>query len=347
MEKIKFRLIQIKKEFEEDIKKASELKDLDEIFKKYLSKKGLLSQVFKSLKELNERERVEVGKEANRIKKFIEEKIKEKAPNSVEISKPKGKKEWFDITIPAKKPIIGHFHPLTLVRRKVEDIFLSMGFSVVDGPEVETEWYNFDALNIPKNHPARDAWDTFWLKEKNKKGEKLLLRTHTSPVQIRYMEKHQPPFRVIAPGRVYRHEATDASHEFEFWQFEGLMIEEDISVANFKGIILEFFKEFFKKDLKIRLRPSYFPFVEPGFEADISCIFCHGKGCSVCKRTGWIEMLGAGMVHPNVLKNVGLNPKNWQGFAFGVGLNRLAMLKYKINDIRLFNSGDLRFLEQF
>jgi len=331
----------IKNQARKEIEQVKELKDLDKIFKKYLGKKGELSLVFRSLKDLGEKEKAEVGKEANRVRKFIEEKIKEKTPSSVKLSVPKGKKEWFDVTAPAKKPLLGHLHPLTLIKKEIEKIFETMGFEIADGPLIETEWYNFDALNIPKDHPARDAWDTFWLKNG------LLLRTHTSPVQIRYMEKHQPPLRIITLGKTFRHEATDASHEFDFWQFEGLMVGEDVSVANFKGIMSEFFKRFFKKDLKVRLRPGYFPFVEPGFEVDISCIFCGGKGCSVCKRTGWIEMLGAGMVHPNVFKNSGLNPKNWQGFAFGMGMDRLAMLKYKINDVRLFNSGDLRFLNQF
>ena len=238
-------------------------------------------------------------------------------------------KDWFDVTAPGKKAVLGHLHPLTLVRRRVEEIFQSMGFSVIEGPEMETEWYNFDALNIPKDHPARDLWDTFYLKNG------LLLRTHTSPVQIRYMEKNQPPLRIIAPGRVFRHEATDASHEMNFYQAEGLMIGKDISVANLKAIIQEFFQRFFGKSTKIRLRPSYFPFVEPGFEVDM-------------KRGGdWMEMGGMGMVHPNVLKNAGLNQQDWQGFAFGVGMDRLAMMKYKIDDIRLFYGGDLRFLDQF
>jgi len=298
-----------------------------------------LSQVFRSLRHLNEKERAEVGKEANRIRRFIEEKIKEKTSSLVKASK--GKKEWFDVTVPAKKPLLGHLHPLTLIKREIEKIFETMGFEVVEGPLVETEWYNFDALNIPKDHPARDVWDTFWLKNG------LLLRTHTSPVQIRYMEKHQPPFKIIAPGRVFRHEATDASHEFDFWQVEGLMVDEDVTVSNFKGIISGFLEKFFNQKIKTRLRPSYFPFTEPSFELDIQCFFCKGKGCSVCKNTGWLEVIPGGMVHPNVFKYAGLNPRNWQGFAFGAGMNRLAMLKYKINDIRLFNSGDLRFLKQF
>jgi phenylalanyl-tRNA synthetase alpha chain len=217
-----------------------------------------------------------------------------------------------------------------------------MGFSVVEGPEIETEWYNFDALNIPKDHPARDLWATFWLK-----NSKLLLRTHTTPVDVRYLEKNNPPLRIITIGRVFRHEATDASHEVNFNQIDGLMVGKEINVANFKAIIQEFFQEFFEKIIEIRMRPSYFPFTEPSFEVDMRCLNCRGKGCSTCQKIGWLEMMGAGMVHPNVFKAAGLNPKNWQGFAFGMGLDRLAMMKYKINDIRLFYSGDLRFLNQF
>jgi len=219
-----------------------------------------------------------------------------------------------------------------------------MGFSIVEGPEMETEWYNFDALNIPKNHPARDILSlgkTFYLKNQG------LLRSQTSSVQVHYMEKNSPPLRIIAPGRIFRAEATDASHETNFYQLEGLMVDKNISVANFKAIIEEFYQKFFAKPVKIRMRPSYFPFTEPSFEVDLLCINCLGKGCSACQKTGWMEMMGAGMVHPQVFKNSGLNPKFWQGFAFGMGLDRLAMMKYKINDIRLFYSGDLRFLNQF
>jgi phenylalanyl-tRNA synthetase alpha chain len=234
--------------------------------------------------------------------------------------------------------------------RKVEDIFQNLGFEVVEGPEIEDEWHNFDALNIPKDHPARDFWNTLYLKSQipNPKSQ-ILLRTHTSPVQVRYMEKNNPPLRIIVPGRVFRHEATDASHEINFYQVEGLMVDEKgkISIANFRAIIEKFYEIFFGKKIEIRLRPSYFPFTEPSFEVDIMCLNCGGKGCSACSKTGWMEMMGAGMVHPEVFKNSGLNPKFYQGFAFGMGIERLAMMKYKIDDIRLFYSGDLRFLQQF
>jgi len=240
------------------------------------------------------------------------------------------KKDTFDVTVPGEKHNVGNLHPLTLVERKIEEIFQSMGFSIVQGPQIENEWYNFDALNIPKDHPARDMWDTFWLKN----GK--LLRTHTSPVQIRFMEKHQPPFRIIVPGRIFRHEATDASHETNFYQTEGLMVGKHISASNFKAVIQEFFSRFFGRLVEIRLRPSFFPFTEPSFEIDMKS-----------DKFGWLELMGAGMVHPNVLKASGINPKNWQGFAFGVGVDRLAMMRYKIDDIRLLYSGDLRFLKQF
>ena len=322
-----------------EIEKAGNLKELNEIFKKYLGKESQITQVLRSLEKLPKAERAKIGKEANEIKRFLEEKIEEKKSSFAKATEDKG--EWFDITAPGKKPAIGHLHPLTLVRRKVEEIFQSMGFSVVEGPEIETEWYNFDALNVPKDHPARDLWDTFYLQNRN------LLRTHTTPVDIRFMEKNNPPLKIIAIGRCFRHEATDASHEMNFHQIDGLMVGKDINVANFKAIIQEFFQRFFEKPVKIRLIPSFFPFVEPGFQVDMTCVNCGGKGCSACQRTGWMEMMGAGMVHQNVFKNSGLTQRSWQGFAFGMGMDRLAMMKYKINDIRLFYSGDLRFLNQF
>jgi len=338
----KIDLKSLKNRAENEIKKAEDLKELNEIFKKYLGKKGQLTQVLKSLEKLPKAKRVKIGKEANEIKNFLRIKFDQKAQEIKEkIKKEAEEKEWIDITAPGKKPILGHLHPLTQVKRKTEEIFQAMGFSVVEGPEIETEWYNFDALNIPPEHPARDLWDTFYLKDK------LVLRTHTTPVDVRYMEKNNPPLRIITIGRVFRHEATDASHEVNFYQLDGLMVGKDVNVANFKAVIQEFFRRFFEKPVKIRLIPSFFPFVEPGFQVDMTCLNCEGKGCSVCSQTGWLEMMGAGMVHPNVFKNSGLNPKFWQGWAFGMGFDRLAMMKYKINDIRLFYSGDLRFLNQF
>jgi len=341
MAKIDLKLL--KNRAEKTIEKAGDLKELNEIFKKYLGKRGELTQVLKSLEKLPKAKKIKIGKEANQLKDFLRIKFDQKAQEIKEkIEKEVEEKEWIDITAPGKKPVLGHLHPLTQIRRKTEEIFQAMGFTVVEGPEIETDWYNFDALNIPKDHPARDLWDTFWLK-----SNKLLLRTHTSPVQVRYMEKNNPPLRIIVPGRVFRHEATDASHEINFYHIEGLMVDKAISAANFKAIIEEFFRRFFEKPIEIRMRPSFFPFTEPSFEVDITCLACGGRGCSACSKTGWMEIMGAGIVHPAVIKNSGLNPKFWQGFAFGIGMDRLAMMKYKINDIRLFYSGDLRFLNQF
>jgi len=332
----------LKIEAEKAVEKARDLKSLNDAFKKYLGKKSELTRILRSLEKLPKAKRVKVGKEANTLKNSLRIQFNKKAIELKEkAQKETEEKEWIDVTVPGKRPVLGHLHPLTLVKRRAEEIFQAMGFTVIQGPEMENEWYNFDALNIPKDHPARDLWDTFYLKNG------LLLRTHTSPVQIRFMEKNQPPLRIIVPGRIFRHEATDASHETNFYQLEGLMVSEQVSAANFKAIIEEFFQRFFEKPVKIRLIPSFFPFVEPGFQVDMTCLNCEGKGCPACSRTGWLEMMGAGMVHPNVLKAAGLNPKNWQGFAFGMGMDRLAMMKYKINDIRLFYSGDLRFLQQF
>ena len=333
----------LKKQVQEEIKSAESLNCLEEVFKKYLGKKGKLTLVLRSLSEIPKERRSAIGEGANELKNLLKIKfdeaygeLKRKAEIRAE------EKEWIDITAPGEKPFVGgHLHPLTLVKREVEDIFGKMGFSLVEGPEMEDEFHNFDALNIPKDHPARDVWDTFYLRNG------LLLRTHTSPVQIRFMEKNNPPFRIIAIGNVFRHEATDSSHELQFVQAEGLAVGKDISAANLRAAVDEFFHCFFGKKIKSRFRPDYFPFTEPSFEISINCVVCGGKGCSVCKKGGWLEVAGAGMVHPNVFKASGLNPKNWQGWAFGFGLERLAMMKYKIGDIRLFRSGNFKFLEQF
>lgn len=326
------------------IKKAQDLKELEKIYQEYLGKEGVLRKAFKEIKALPQRKKVKEGQKLNEFKEKLISLLKEREEEIKEIFRKKEKEEFFDITLPPKKIHLGHLHPLTLIRRKIEQIFSSLGFSVVEGPEIEDEWHNFDALNIPALHPARDVLSlgkTFYLKEGG------LLRTHTSSVQIRYMEKNHPPFRIIVPGKVFRLEATDASHEIEFWQLEGLMVDKKVTVSHFKFIMETFLSNFFEKKIFVRLRPSFFPFTEPSFEVDLNCIFCSQKGCNFCKNTGWIEIAGAGMVHPKVFLNVGINPEDWKGFAFGLGLNRLAMLKYKIPDIRLFNSGDLRFLTQF
>ncbi|TFH40069.1 MAG: phenylalanine--tRNA ligase subunit alpha, partial [Chrysiogenales bacterium] len=235
----------------------------------------------------------------------------------------------------------GRLHPISQIQYEIEDIFTSMGFEIHDGPEVETDHYNFEALNIPRHHPARDMQDTFWTEDGN------LLRTHTSAIQIRAMENISPPFRIVGPGRVFRYESTDASHENTFYQVEGMMVDRNITVANLIFVMKQLLKEIFGREVTVRLRPGYFPFVEPGFELDINCLICNGAGCSVCKQSGWVELLPCGLVHPNVLRMSGIDPVEWSGFAFGLGLNRLVMMKYGINDIRHFLSGDIRFLTQF
>jgi len=242
-----------------------------------------------------------------------------------------------------KSPSVGHLHPLTTLSEKITSIFGKMGFYVAFGPEIESEEYNFDKLNVPKDHPSRDMQDTFWVKDR----PGIVLRTHTSPVQARYMEKNEPPLRIITIGRVFRNEATDATHEAQFSQLEGLVVSEDTTLANLKATLEHFFAELFGKEINVRFRPSFFPFVEPGVEVDMECFNCSGAGCSVCKLTGWIEMLGAGMVHPKVLESAGIDPDRFQGFAFGVGLERIAMAVYQIPDLRYFYSGDLRFINQF
>ncbi|MCH8986751.1 phenylalanine--tRNA ligase subunit alpha [Patescibacteria group bacterium] len=330
-------LKKLRNQAEKNIREAQNLKDLDEVFRSYVGKKGKLTFILRSVSKLSEKEKIKRGREANELRDWLLKEFEKKqlVLQRKEIEEEE-KKEWIDVTAPGTRIQEGHLHPLTHVQRQAQEIFQGMGFSVVQGPEIETEYYNFDALNIPKDHPARDLWDTFWLK-----NSKLLLRTHTSPVQIRYMESHQPPLRIIVPGRVFRYEATDANHEFDIMQLEGLLVGRDISVANFRAVIQEFYKRFFNKPVQIRLRPSYFPFVEPGFEVDMRWKQgLPGQG-------EWMEMMGAGMVHPNVFGAVGYNPKNWQGFAFGMGLDRLAMMKYKIDDVRLLRLSDLRFLQQF
>ena len=340
----------LKTQAQKEINSARDLKKLDEVWRKYLGKKSKISKVFKDLKTLSENKRKKVGSEINKFKKEVEDRTEEKRK---ELKIPeKERKEMIDVTLPGEKIELGHLHPLTNVLWECENIFEKMGFQVVEGPEIENEWYNFDALNIPKDHPARDLWDTLWLQDNQKSqisntksqtisniqypiSKKLLLRTHTSPNQVRFMEKNNPPLRIVVPGRVFRYEATDPSHEIQFYQLEGLIIDKSISLANLKAILIEFFKNFFGQDIKVRFRPGYFPFTEPSIEADVKL------------KEEWVETLGAGMVHPNVLKAVRLNPQDWQGFAFGMGVDRLAMMKYKINDIRLFYKGDLKFLEQF
>lgn len=340
----------IKREALKEIQRTSTFVDVENLRVKYLGRKSELVKILKSLKGLSLEERKTAGSLSNLARKEIEEEL-ERAKKRLQDNNLNDKEERVDVTLPTiqkEKLKRGHLHVLTLIQNEIEDIFSSMGFEVADGPEVETEFYNFDALNIPADHPARDKWDTFWLKNINSDSkERIALRPHTSPVQIRYMQKNKPPIRIIAPGKCFRCEATDATHEHTFYQFEALMVDKNISVGNFKYIGEQFFSQFFKKDIKVRLRPSYFPFTEPSFEFDISCTVCGGQGCKSCKGGGWLEVGGAGMVNQNVFVASGYKRNQYQGFAWGFGLERLAMMKYKIDDIRLFHGGNLRFITQF
>lgn len=350
---------EIKKNSKTEIEQADNQDALEGIRIKYVGRSGILTEILKSLKDLDMEERKKIGPLANSLRNEIEIWLNEKK----EVFLKKSNHKPIDITMPGKKIELGHLHPLTKVQNELEEIFSSMGFEIAEGPEIETEFYNFDALNIPANHPARDMWDTIWLtpekhvaeaksrhstnSELMRRGQSLLLRAHTSPVQVRYMEKHQPPIRIVAPGKAFRYEAVDASHEFQFYQLEGLMVGKDVSFANFKAVVTTLLKKIFNKNVSVRFRLDYFPFVEPGVEIGVSCPRCHGKGCPLCKNSGWLEIAGAGMVHPKVFEAVGYNPKDVQGFAFGFGIDRIAMVKYGIPDIRLINSGDLRFIKQF
>ena len=344
---MKDQIAQIKTSAFAKIHSVSTQSELEDIRVEYLGKKSAFNAILKGLKDLSVEEKKEIGPLANDAKHAIQMAIDEK--NNTLESEIDAATEWIDVTMPGVKKHQGHLHPLTIVQRDIEDIFTSLGFEVADGPDIDTEFYNFDAVNMPDDHPGRDMQDTFWIsqEEGREKGSGAVLRTQTSSVQVRYMETHTPPLRIIVPGRVFRNEATDASHEHTFHQFEALVVGPDVSVANFLSIAETFFREFFKQDITVRLRPSYFPFVEPGFEFDISCTSCGGGGCSVCKKTGWIEVGGAGMVHQNVFEAAGYERNKYQGFAWGFGLERLAMMKYKIDDIRLFHSGDVRFTRQF
>ncbi len=331
---------------QEALAQSSSSEEIEEIRVRFLGRKGELTQILRGLGELSPEKRGAIGKRANEIKAKIETAIESKI-ESLRHSKfiRLIDEEWIDVSLnsPATTGGLarGHLHPISHIQYEIEDIFTSMGFTVLDGPEVETDYYNFEALNIPSYHPARDMQDTFWTEDGN------LLRTHTSAIQVRGMETHRPPFKVIGPGRVFRYEAIDASHENTFYQVEGMMVDRNISVAHLIYFMKVLLREIFKKEVTIRLRPGYFPFVEPGFELDIHCLICGGKGCSVCKQSGWVELLPCGLVHPNVLRYGKIDPDEWSGFAFGLGLNRLVMMRYGINDIRHFLSGDIRFVSQF
>jgi phenylalanyl-tRNA synthetase alpha chain len=308
----------------------------------FLGRKGALAGIGKELGRLSADERAAVGKRLNAIKAHLESLYEERKAGFARAAlNARLASEWLDLTTPPTGIRPGSLHPLTQIQKELEDLFTSMGFAVVDGPEVETEWHNFDALNIPPTHPARDAQDTFWLTDGH------LLRTHTSPVQVRAMEKFGAPLRIIAPGRVFRNEEVDASHEHTFYQLEGMMVDRDVSIGHMLYFMKSLLGAIFHRDVTVRLRPGFFPFVEPGFELDIQCLICGGCGCPVCKQSGWVELLPCGLVHPNVLRAGHIDPDQWNGFAFGLGLTRLVMMRYAIDDIRLLQSGDLRFLSQF
>ena len=305
-------------------------------------KEGALTLIGKEMGKLAPEDRKSVGARLNTAKQQVEAALEARTQQFADAElHARLDAEWVDLTLPAPGPRRGHLHPMTHIQRELEDLFVSMGFTVLDGPEVETEYHNFDALNIPATHPARDAQDTFWLENG------YLLRTHTSPVQVRGMERLGPPLRMIAPGRVFRNESVDASHEHTFYQIEGMMVDRDVSVAHLLYFMRTMLAAIFHREVSVRLRPGFFPFVEPGFELDVQCLICGGAGCPVCKQSGWVEQLGCGLVHPNVLRMSGIDPEQWNGFAFGLGLTRLAMMRYAIDDIRLLQGGDLRFLEQF
>ena len=347
------KLSELEKEFETSLGSLDAQADVLNLKSLYLGKKGKISEILKSLKDVDPETRRTLGPKANKIKSNLQTLINNKL-DSIDISviNEKLKESRIDITftddLKEKGLFHGGYHPRTLVQREIEDIFLSMGFEVLDGPHIEDEFYNFEALNIPGDHPARDMQDTFWLEDPDsEEGKKHLLRTHTSTIQIRGMLERKPPFRFIAPGTAFRCERTDASHEMVFNQLEGMMVGKNISVSNLIYFMKTILKEIFKTDVKVRLRPGFFPFVEPGFELDIECLICKGKGCSVCKQSGWVELLPCGMVHPNVLKSGGIDPEEYNGFAFGLGSDRLVMMKYGIEDIRHLQSGDLRFNSQF
>ena len=330
---------------EEALKKISDSKDLDKLYEikvDILGKKGKLTEVLKGMKDVAPEDRPKIGQMVNDTRKEIEDKMEEmKTKLQDKVLEEKMKNEVIDVTLPANKNKIGHKHPNTLALEELERIFTGMGYEVVEGPEIEFDYYNFEALNIPENHPAKDEQDTFYI------DRNIVLRTQTSSVQARVMENTQPPIRIISPGRVFRSDAVDATHSPSFHQVEGLAIDKNINFADLKGTLQDFAKELFGEDTQIKFRPHHFPFTEPSAEMDVSCFKCGGKGCRFCKGEGWIEILGCGMVHPNVLKMSGIDPEKYQGFAFGVGLERIALLKYEIDDMRLLYENDDRFLKQF
>jgi phenylalanyl-tRNA synthetase alpha chain len=331
----------LKGAFLDEISAVTDLTGLQQVKNRYTGRKGLLTEKLKALFSLAPEEKRSYGKLVNEIKDFIESSVREKELALREREKEdRLQTEKIDITLPGKPFLFGREHPINQILSEIKDIFVSMGFGIEEGPEVELDHYNFEALNLPKNHPARDMQDTFYV------SDDVVLRTHTSPVQVRVMERKKPPLKIIAPGKVYRCD-SDVSHTAMFHQVEGLMVDTGITFSDLKGVLELFIHSFFSKDTPVRFRPSYFPFTEPSAEVDIGCIFCSGKGCRVCKTTGWLEVLGCGMVNPRVFEMSGYRPDEYTGFAFGMGVERMTMLKYSIDDIRLFYENDLRFLMQF
>ena len=339
---MKDKLLEIQKKALDQIENAKELNALNDVRVSILGKKGEMTAILKGMKDVSPEDRPKVGQMVNETREVIEAKLLE-AKQNLEKKEMEARlsMETIDVTLPAKKNKIGHRHPNTIALQEVEKIFVGMGYEVVEGPEVELDYYNFEALNIPANHPAKDEQDTFYL------TKDILLRTQTSPVQVRQMEKGKLPIRMIAPGRVFRSDEVDATHSPSFHQIEGMVIDKDITFADLKGTLQEFAKEMFGEDTKVKFRPHHFPFTEPSAEMDVTCFKCGGKGCRFCKGEGWIEILGCGTVHPKVLKMSGIDPEEYSGFAFGVGLERIALLKYEIDDMRLLYENDERFLSQF
>lgn len=339
---MKEQLEKIKSEALAKLNAADKLDTLNEIRVAYLGKKGELTTVLKSMKDVAPEERPKVGQMVNEVRAVIEEKLEEtRASLARKAREEQMANEVIDVTLPANRGRMGHSHPNAIALAEVERIFTGMGYEVVEGPEVEYDRYNFEKLNIPKGHPARDEQDTFYI------NENILLRSQTSPVQVRTMENRKPPIRIIAPGRVFRSDAVDATHSPSFHQIEGLVIDKNVSFADLKGTLEVFAKELFGEETKTKFRPHHFPFTEPSAEVDVTCFKCGGKGCRFCKGSGWIEILGCGMVHPHVLEMCGIDPEEYSGFAFGVGLERIALLKYEIDDMRLLYENDIRFLKQF
>ena len=339
---MKEKLQGIKEKALEQIGAAQHLETLNDVRVAILGKKGELTSVLKSMKDVAPEDRPKVGQMVNEARAEIEKVLEEKKTAfEKKIREEKMKAETIDVTLPAKKPMMGHRHPNTSALEEIERIFIGMGYEVVEGPEVEYDYYNFEALNIPANHPAKDEQDTFYI------NKDIVLRTQTSSTQVHELEKGKLPIRMIAPGRVYRSDEVDATHSPTFHQVEGLVVDKNVTFADLKGTLQEFAKEIFGEDTKVKFRPHHFPFTEPSAEMDVSCFKCGGKGCRFCKGEGWIEILGCGMVHPHVLEMSGVDPKEYVGFAFGVGLERIALLKYEIDDMRLLYENDTRFLKQF